>query len=334
MSTIYSSASSAAYGAIDNFAEESTAFLNSAFESILSLKPMFDLKPIKAKTNSTQNYTHIFGFESLFESKEYVDNIGKWMKHNWHLSIVISFIYVILVGLGNIWMRSRPKYELRFMLIIWNLFLAVFSITGAIRSFPEFYYALTQHGIVYSVCDSNWIYGVSGFWGFIFAISKVPELIDTLFIILRKQKLIFLHWYHHATVLCYCWFSYKDFATNGRWFMNMNYIVHGLMYSYYACKALRIRVPIFISQLITTLQIVQMICGCYVNWVAYQTKLYSPQTECNVSFENIYASMAMYLTYFALFFNFFLHVYVFRSSSKENEKLQKFSKQTKINKYE
>jgi elongation of very long chain fatty acids protein 6 len=36
--------------------------------------------------------------------------------------------------------------------------------------------------------------------------SKVPETIDTLFIVLRRQKLIFLHWYHHATVLVYCFY--------------------------------------------------------------------------------------------------------------------------------
>ena len=79
--------SSAEFGAIENLAEESTALFNTAFESILSLKPMFDLKPINPKTNSTKNfsYTHIFGFESLFESYEYVDNIGKWMKQNWLL---------------------------------------------------------------------------------------------------------------------------------------------------------------------------------------------------------------------------------------------------------
>ena len=46
---------------------------------------------------------------------------------------------------------------------------------------------------------------VSGFWATMFVLSKVPELGDTMFVVLRKQPLIFLHWYHHATVLVYCW---------------------------------------------------------------------------------------------------------------------------------
>jgi len=51
-------------------------------------------------------------------------------------------------------------------------------------------------------------------WAFCF--SKLPELIDTVFIVLRKQPLIFLHWYHHASVLIYCWFSYQDYSSTGR----------------------------------------------------------------------------------------------------------------------
>ena len=35
---------------------------------------------------------------------------------------------------------------------------------------------------------------VSSFWASVFVLSKVPELGDTFFILLRKQPLIFLHW--------------------------------------------------------------------------------------------------------------------------------------------
>ena len=49
--------------------------------------------------------------------------------------------------------------------------------------------------------------------------SKLPELGDTLFIVLRKQQLIFLHWYHHITVFIYVWYSYAGHTAPGRWFM-------------------------------------------------------------------------------------------------------------------
>lgn len=67
---------------------------------------------------------------------------------------------------------------------------------------------------------------VSGFWTWMFVLSKLPELGDTVFIVLRKKPLIFLHWYHHITVLLYTWYSFTEYTSSARWFVVMNYCVH------------------------------------------------------------------------------------------------------------
>lgn len=272
---------------------------------------MFDIKPINKLLNNNETYTHTYSYESLFDDKQYVDAWGQWFKENWQLSVFLSLAYIVLVFSGKMYMKDRPKYELRSFLIVWNIFLAVFSITGTIRVWPEFIQSLTRNGLSYSVCDNSYAYGITGFWSLMFVLSKVPELVDTLFIVLRKQELIFLHWYHHASVLIYCWFSYKDFTASGRWFMSMNYLVHSLMYSYYAFKAMRIKVPRFISQLITTGQLIQMVAGCYVNYKAWLVKTTTNQ-QCNINYDNIKLASLMYLSYFILFSNFFINAYVFK----------------------
>ena len=117
----------------------------------------------------------------------------------------------------------------------------MFSIMGAARTLPEFIHTLYTHGFYHSLCIPSFIEQdrVSGFWTWMFVLSKVPELGDTIFIVLRKQKLIFLHWYHHITVLIYCWYPFSQYTAPARWFVVMNFIVHSIMYTYYAFKALR-----------------------------------------------------------------------------------------------
>lgn len=135
---------------------------------------------------------------------------------------------------------------------------------------------------------------------------------DTLFIVLRKQELIFLHWYHHATVLIYCWYSYKDLQSTGRWFMTMNYLVHSIMYTYYAFRAMRFKIPRFVSKLITSCQIIQMVIGLYVNYTAYVVKSTMPSVSCHTNFSTIILGTVMYLSYFILFANFFAKAYLMK----------------------
>ena len=49
----------------------------------------------------------------------------------------------------------------------------------------------------------------------------------------------FLFRYHHMTVLIYSWYSFSEYSAQARWFIVMNYLVHSVMYTYYALKSIR-----------------------------------------------------------------------------------------------
>ncbi|CAG0902497.1 unnamed protein product [Cyprideis torosa] len=164
------------------------------------------------------NYSYTFWFEDSFDH----DINVKWMVQNWktHCTFYVVF-YLLMVLAGRLYMSSRSRYELQIPLIIWNIGLATFSIVGALRTLPELVHVVYSSGFYDSVCIYNGLDKVSGVWRWLFVLSKVVELGDTLFIVLRKQTLIFLHWYHHATVLTYCWYSFGERTSNdSKWILD------------------------------------------------------------------------------------------------------------------
>merc|ERR1711962_1671437 len=98
----------------------------------------------------------------------------------------------------------------------------------------------------------------------------------------------------------------------------MNYFVHSLMYSYYALRALRVRVPRVAAMTITSLQLLQMVVGCAVT---VQVFLYKQQgVDCSVSDANLTYGFLMYASYFVLFARFFYNAYYAKSGKKSNKK--------------
>jgi len=143
------------------------------------------------------------------------------------------------------------------------------------------------------------------------ALSKMVELGDTAFIVLRKQPLIFLHWYHHITVLIYTWFTYEAYEPPLRYFMTMNMFVHALMYSYYALKSLKVKIPRNWAMMITCLQLSQMVVGVTIN--IYSLYVKAMNVPCALGWENINLALTMYASYFVLFANFFHKAYLNKS---------------------
>ncbi len=100
---------------------------------------------------------------------------------------------------------------------------------GALRVWPEFLHLWKTHGIQYTYCNNDLACDMIGCWSAAFIMSKVAELLDTAFIILRKQNLTFLHWYHHASVLIYCWWVSLKITQN--LFLKINFLLRKVMHS-------------------------------------------------------------------------------------------------------
>jgi len=260
---------------------------------------------------SMKNHTAVFDIEDTFD----FNWSQQWMQAHWPKTVYLSVFYVIFIYFGQQYMKTRAKrFELRWLLALWNLGLATFSIIGVFRVGPELVHVLRQDdGFHHSVCYASYrTNNVCGFWAWAFGLSKVVELGDTVFIVLRKQPLIFLHWYHHITVMVYTWYSCGEYIAPSRWFISVNLFVHSFMYSYYGLRALGYRIPKPIAISITSIQLLQMVVGVTVNVYAYHAK--NNGLDCVISYRNILSSLLMYSSYFVLFAIFFYNAYLNKSN--------------------
>ena len=202
-------------------------------------------------------------------------------------------------------LRDRPGFPLKWSFAAWNVFLAVFSLCGSVRTAPHLYRVLSEKGFDYTVCETprNWYFdGPVGLWVALFIFSKLPELLDTFFLVLQKKRVIFLGWFHHATVMLYCWHAFHNCIASGLWFATMNYLVHSVMYTYYFLMVFRRLRPYAraIAPFITSVQIIQMAVGSAVT-VRSGVLHYRDPGSCAVDPANFKLGLGMYGSYLVLF---------------------------------
>jgi len=257
--------------------------------------------------------TAITDLEGLVGMEDH-DWYRDYMKNNIGIPIALNALYISSLYFGTKYMSTRPSFDLRKWLFAWSVVLAVYSIVGTFRTWIVVSEIYNESGMYGIVC-SNKIYldDISRFWSFSFVISKMFEFGDTAFIVLRKKPLIFLHWYHHATVSMYTWLSFGGRWAGGSVFMPVNFAIHAAMYTYYAVRASGHKLPKFISVIITSSQIVQMVAGT-ATMVAV---LYlGNETSCITSTQHKIVGTIMYASYLVLFCNFFFKTYLSKPKSQ------------------
>lgn len=170
----------------------------------------------------------------------------------------------------------------------WDLTLSIFSIFG------------TYHCGVYLLregysCnyDTNTI-----MWMDLFCMSKIPEFLDTVFIILKGKDLILLQYYHHFATALLTWMGNPVYPKDLVVAAFMNYLVHSVMYMYFFITSLKIHSIRKYGFLVTILQFMQMIAAVYILVTQKMESCINSEQDMTLIFNY---SIIMYCSYVFLF---------------------------------
>lgn len=245
--------------------------------------------------------------EESFHGDRYVD----WTREHFHYAVWLVAAYLAMCALAQpLCKLLGGPYQLQHALALWNGALAAFSTAGFLRVAPHLFGLIHRKSLHFAVCAEPGVsygHGTSGLWTFLFIYSKVPELLDTLFLLLRGKRIDVLQWFHHASVLLFVMQSYGYRSSVGLWFIAMNYGVHAAMYSYFAAMALRIRLPRVCAQLVTLLQIAQMLVG--IGLLGLVGFYWHTGLSCSQSRANFAVGVAVYSSYLVLFLLLYVDKY-------------------------
>ncbi|CAL8097160.1 unnamed protein product [Orchesella dallaii] len=240
----------------------------------------------------------------------------EFMALNWKYPFYASTIYILVIFSLQRYMKNRQPFSLRTLLACWNGVLGVFSILGFCRIFPEFWKILQSDGGFHrSICAREGLNMPMAYWSLLFGLSKYIELGDSLFIVLRKQPLILLQWYHHCTAMILAWVIIPYGEPLTRWLGVMNYGVHGIMYPYFALKSMKVYIPRNFSMIITSLQLTQMIVAVGLN--IYSLYIIGTGGECAREPGSLVWVGVIYGSYMYLFADFMYKSYFCKKTKKQ-----------------
>lgn len=246
-----------------------------------------------------------------------------WMASNYHIPIYAIIFYVLHIFYAKSLMEKREKalWFVKRVKFVWDLILGISSGIGAYYLVPQLLSEISTKGLNGEICTST--IQSTNFVLYYFMLSKFFELFDTTLIVLGKNKLIFLHWYHHIATLMYCWDGYVVQNQGGAIFTGMNLCVHTFMYLYYAATFFG-RLPNYLRAVITSLQLIQMVIGTYVT-IAHLNCLDITDSQR----VNSMWAMGMYISYFILFAKLFVDQYIIKKPLKDE--ISSAPKKSKLN---
>jgi fatty acid elongase 3 len=243
---------------------------------------------------------------------------GESALSTWYVPILTCLMYYVLQTTIQIFMRSRVPPKLKGLLFTYNMLMSLGSaalFTALTKILWSSSLKLSLHEMICSEAMHEdgrlqLLYWINYFF-------KYVELTDTLFLAVRKRRIIFLHSYHHAATLLLCWSQLVEHSTVQWVVIDLNLLVHIIMYYYYAVSALGIK-PWW-RRYLTKLQISQFVIDLAACGYAYSYYVVHGPDSCHGTVTGAYTGIAILFSYLLLFIKFYYDTY---KRSMESKKLK------------
>ena len=258
--------------------------------------------------------------------------------------------YYVTIFAGRELMKSREPFNLNGLFMVHNLYLTVISGVLLALFIEQLLPTVVRNGVFYAICDyrGGWTAPLVTLYyvGPLSASPSIPsanfprrfscrtnsvkqlnyltkylELLDTIFMVLKKKPLTFLHTYHHGATALLCYTQLIG-LTSVSWVpITLNLLVHVVMYWYYFQAARGVK--IWWKQYITRLQILQFVID--LGFVYFASYTYFTSTyfswlpnagRCAGEEFAAFAGMGILSSYLLLFISFYFATYRKETSTK------------------
>lgn len=220
--------------------------------------------PLLAKVLQAVNYVHTDLWDEIGDPRvkkhEFLFGGGPWST----VALVSIYLYFVL-SFGPRFMKTRKAYDFPRFVLFYNVAMVALNGWVFIEGLRITNYGLDSWGcklVDYNSTDPREEAKV--LVGYLFFLSKLIELADTVIFILRKKwnQVSLLHVVHHSLVPLLIWTGYKiSPGGNMALFPLLNSGIHVVMYSYYGLSTLgpNVRRYLWWKQYLTTVQMIQFV---------------------------------------------------------------------------